>query len=141
VRGTQRWKDNWRVVAPPGAVRVGLARRRGARSDVSGLPAGTPVVLVAGAPGALRRCRAFAAAANVAVEQQYLAFPSAQTPAYLVEDHPASLGLFVKTILAAPPGGVLVWPLAAGVAVLRAFHPWRLLRALAPGRVVVGRRQ
>ena len=140
-----RWGHNWLVVSPPGAVRVDLAhslqRRRGQADDVRGLPAGTPVVLFASAPGAIRRCRTFADAAGLALEDAYLAFPTAASPAYLVEDHRASLRLFVKTILAAPPRRARFNPLAAGLAVVRVFHPWRLIRSLAPGRVVIGRRR
>ena len=109
--------------------------------EIRALPSGTPIVLFASAPGAIRRCRAFAAASGIALEDSYLAFPSARAPAYLVEDHPAPLRLFVRTILAAPPRRGVASPLAAGLAVVRAFHPWRLLRSLAPGRVVVGRRR
>jgi hypothetical protein len=143
--GTERWKSNWLAVSPPGAVAVDLGRsrtRRHARTqEVRALPAGTPVVLFASAPGAIRRCKAFATASGIALQDAYLAFPSAQAPAYLVEDDPAPLRLFVKTILAAPPRRGLASPLAAGLAVIRAFHPWRLLRSIAPGRVVVGRRR
>jgi hypothetical protein len=109
--------------------------------DVRALPAGTPVVLFASAPGAIRRCKAFAAAADVALETGYLAFPSARAPAYLVEDDPAPLRLFVRTILASPPRRSSVSLLGAGLVVVRAFHPWRLIRSIAPGRVVVGKRR
>jgi hypothetical protein len=143
--GTERWKTNWLAVSPPGAVAVDLgrsrARRRARTQEVRALPAGTPVVLFASAPGAIRRCRAFAAASGIALQDAYLAFPSAQAPAYLVEDDPVSLRLFVRTILAAPPRRGLGSPLAAAIAVVRAIHPWRLLRSAAPGRVAVGRRR
>jgi len=141
--GTERWESNWLVVSPPGAVAVDLgrssARRHPRTPEVRALPAGTPVVLFASAPGAIRRCKAFAAASDVALEDAYLAFPSARAPAYLVEDDPAPLRLFVRTILAAPPRRGSVSPLAAGLAVVRAFHPWRLIRSIAPGRVAVGK--
>jgi hypothetical protein len=143
--GTERWETNWHAVSPPGAVAVELgrsyARRHARMPEIRALPAGTPIVLFASAPGAIRRCRAFAAASGIALQDAYLAFPSARAPAYLVEDHPAPLRLFVSTILAAPPRRGIASPLAAGLAVVRAFHPWRLIRSLAPGRVVVGQRR
>jgi hypothetical protein len=143
--GTERWRSNWLAVGPSDAVAVDLGRSRARRhartQEVSVLPAGTPVVLFASAPGAIRRCKAFAAASGVELQHAYLAFPSARAPAYLVEDDPAPLRLFVRTILAAPPRRGFASPLAAGLAVVRAFHPWRVLRSLAPGRVVVGRRR
>ena len=143
--GTERWRDNWLVVSPTGALRVDLdrssAKREGLKRRIRELPPGSPVVLVASAPGAIRRCRRFAAATNVNLESEYLAFPSASAPAYLVEDDPAPLRLFVKTILVAPPRSSFAKLLAAGLGLLRALRPLLLIRAIAPGRVVVGRRR
>ena len=141
----ERWKSNRLVVSPPGAVTVNLGRsrpRRHARApEIRALPTGTGVVLVASAPGARRRCKAFAAATGIDVQQGHLAFPSARAPAYLIEDHPAPLELFVRTILAPPPRRGSVGAIAAGLALVRAFHPWRLIRSLAPGLVIVGERR
>ena len=143
--GAEHWENNWLVVSPPGAVRVDLPRSRGRRREltreVRELGTGTPVVLFASAPGAIRRCRGFAAASDLVLRDEYLAFPSAREPAYLVEDHPAPVRLFVKTILVTPPRRAFVNPLAVALASVRVFHPWRLIRSLAPGRVVVGRRR
>lgn len=140
----ERWRGNWRVVSPAGAIRVDLARsfakRRTLRERVRDLPEGTPVVLVASAPGAIRRCRTFATEADIELEREYLAFPSAVAPAYLVEDAPAPLGVFVRTVLAFPFRSAWSAPIEAVVTLLRALSPWRLMRAIAPGRIVVGRR-
>jgi hypothetical protein len=141
--GSLRWQDNWLVLAPPGAVRVDLDRR-GASGNaiplVASLATGGRVVIAASGPRAARRCREFAAAAELEVERSYLAFPSARAPAYIVEDDPAPLRLFLQTILAAPPGRRFSKPLAAVVALVRALSPSRAVRALAPGRIVLGRR-
>jgi hypothetical protein len=138
-----RWGENWRAVSPVGAVRVSLhrsvARRHARQDEIRCLPAGTPVVLCASAPGALGRCRRFASGAGLELERQYLAFPSADAPAYLVEDAPAPVSLFVETVLAAPPRTRFSLPIGAGLGLLRR-GPWRLFRAVAPGRVVVSRR-
>jgi hypothetical protein len=138
------WRTNRLAVGPAGSVHADLERsplrRRALERSVRELPGGTPVVLSAGAPGAVARCRSFAAHAGVEVQREYLAFPSAQAPAYLVEDAPATVGLFIRTLLVAPPGTRLLAPLEACFAVLRALGPWRLMRMIAPGRVVVGRR-
>jgi len=145
VNGTERWRDNWLVVSPSGALRVDLERssvmRDGLERRISELPSGSPVVLIASAPGAIRRCRRFAAAADVHLETEYLAFPSARAPAYLVEDDPAPLRLFINTILAIPPGSAFGNALAAALGVVRVLRPWRLIRSIAPGRVAVGRRR
>lgn len=104
------------------------------------LPADTPVVLAAAAPGALRRCRAFASDAGIEPERQYLAFPSTAAPAYLVEDAPTPVRVFVETVLVVPPRSVFSTPIGIGLNVLRAVASRRLIRMIAPGRIVVGRR-
>jgi hypothetical protein len=140
----ERWQDNWTAVSPPGAVRVELqrarAKRRAVTQRVRGLEPGTHVVVSASAPRALARCRTFAAEAGVELEREYLAFPSAAAPAYLVEDAPWSVGVFVKDVLVAPPRSALALPIEAALRLLRVLSPWRLIGAVAPGRVVVGRR-
>lgn len=142
--GSDRWRSNWQVVTRPGSVRVDLgrsaARREAAFQKVSELPVGAGVVLCASAPGAARRCRAFAARSGLELEREYLAFPSAAAPAYLVEDAPAPVGVFVKAVLVTPPGVRLRLPVDAALAFARTFSPWRLIRTLAPGRVAVARR-
>lgn len=142
----ERWGENWLAISPPGAVRLDLHRsagkRRATKRTIRDLPAGTPVVLCASAPGAIGRCKTFASEAGITLEREYLAFPSARTPAYLVEDAPAPVRLFVKTVLVTPPRTRTVFstPLGACLSILRALNPWRLIRTIAPGRVVVGRR-
>jgi hypothetical protein len=144
VSDVERWRNNWLVVSPPGAVRVDLhrsaAKRRDVKRTVDALPAGTSIVLSAAAPAAIRRCRRFASETGIDVEREYLAFPTASAPAYLVEDAPATVRVFAKTILVAPPRTLSPLLIEAAVSVLRALSPWRLIRAVAPGRVVVGRR-
>ena len=144
MRAEARWRSNWRAVGPDGAIRVHLPRSRTARRTselgLRRLPAGTSVVLVAAAPGAVRRCAAVAAQAGIVPEREYLAFPSAEAPAYLVEDEPASVRVFVQTVLAVPPRTALALPMHLAFRVLRSFGTWRLTRMVAPGRVVVGRR-
>lgn len=141
---SERWKENLRVVGPHDARVVHLAWFRPARDASPGwvreLPDGTPVVLVAQAPAARLRCRLFAARAGIDLEREYLAFPSARAPAYLVESSAAPVRLFLRSILVSPPGATLRLPLQIGMSLLRAVNNWRLVRAIAPGRVVVGRR-
>jgi hypothetical protein len=138
------WQRNLVAVGPPGALHVPLQRASSARTAleraVRALPEGAPIVISAAAPGAMGRCRAFAAHAGIEVRCEYLAFPSPGAPAYLVEDAPGPVRLFIRNVLVAPPGSRMAAPLEACFAVLRALAPWRLLRTVAPGRVVVGRR-
>jgi hypothetical protein len=145
VIGEERWRGNWLVVSPDASLRVDLRRtrpgRRAQSHAIRDLPAGTPVVLFAAAPGAVGRCKSFASDAGIELEREYLAFPSAAAPGYLVEDAPASVGTFLNTFLAAPPRIPFSGPLEAGLSLLRRLGSWRLIRAIAPGRVAVGRRR
>ncbi len=142
--GAERWRDNWLAVSPDGAVRVHVdrsrAKRRVMQQTARELPPGTPVVLSASAPGAIRRCRAFASGAGIELQREYLALPSASAPGYLVEDAPASIEVLVGSVLATPPGTPFSSAVDAGLGIVRALRPWRLIRAVAPGRVAVGRR-
>jgi hypothetical protein len=139
-----RWRNNWLAIRPPGAVRIDLersgARRLAVERTIRDLQPGTPVVVCASAPGAVRRCRRFAAGTGIELDRAYLAFPSAAAPAYLVEDDAAPMQVFVETVLAAPPRTRFSLPISAGLSLLRVVKPWGLLRLLAPGRVVIGRR-
>jgi hypothetical protein len=137
--GSQRWAENWRAVAPPGAVQVKVTTSWQSRERLRSLPRGTPIVLSAAAPGANRRCNAFAARAGIEVERRYLAFPSAGAPAYLVEDDRTSVRFFLDRVLAPPPRPGLALLLTAMMRVLRAAVPWWGSRFVVPGRVVVGR--
>jgi hypothetical protein len=144
MTGHDRWRTNRLAVGPAGSVHADLARsplrRRALERSVRELPGGTPVLLSAAAPGAAGRCRSFAARTGVDIQREYLAFPSAGAPAYLVEDAPGTVRLFLGTVLVAPPGARLLAPLEAGFAFLRAVAPWWFTRWVAPGRVAVGRR-
>src|SRR4051812_46361709 len=128
-----RWRENWLVVGPPGAARVNVtrraAKRRAPQQSIRELRAGTPVVLRATGPGARRRCAGFACEAGIELEREYLAFPSAVAPAYLVEDAPAPIRMFVQNVLVTPPGMAWSTPVDASLGLLRALRPWRLVRA------------
>jgi hypothetical protein len=139
--GAPRWSENWRALAPAGAipVRVPHGRNRELEARVRSLPTGTSIVLSATAPGARRRCRALARRAGIAIEREYLAVPSATAPGYLIEDARAPIRFFVDRVLApvvAPPLGL---PVAAALDVCRKAVPWRIVRLFTPGRVSVGR--
>lgn len=142
--GNDRWHDNWRTLSSSEATCVDVARSRArrvaAKRIVRGLPSGAPVVLRASAPAATARCRRFAAQTGLHVEREYLAFPSAGAPAYLVEDAPASVDAFVERILVTPPRMPFSSAVDVCLSILRVIGPRLLIRAVAPGRVVVGRR-
>jgi hypothetical protein len=144
VISAERWRENWRAVGNGATLQLDLPRSRAGRrahlASIRELADGTRVVLSASAPGAPRRCRSFASAAGLELEREYLAFPTAAAPAYLVEDAPAPVRLFVANALVAPSRPGLALPIELGLELLRRVRSWRLVRLLAPGRVVVGRR-
>lgn len=143
MAGAARWRDNWRVLAPQGAVRVELGRsgrvRREAERAVRELPPGAPVVLSIAGPWSARRCRRFATRSGLVIEREFLAVPSVAAPAYLVEDQRGPVELFLASVLVTPPGVPLARTVDAILGLVRALGPVRLIRALAPGRIVVGR--
>src|ERR687886_313572 len=126
VISNERWRNNWLVVGPAGSVAVDLGRsatrRRAQQRSIRELPIATPVVLRASAPGAIQRCRRFAADAGLELEREYLAFPSARSPAYLVEDAPSTIGIFLQTALVAPPRARFATVIEACFVLLRALR-------------------
>jgi hypothetical protein len=141
---SERWGGNWRAVSDDGSVRIDVGRGRGgaraAVADARRLSAGTGVVLVVPAPGSTRRARHIAAAAGVDISREYLAFPSATEPAYLVENAPGPFRLFVDNVLGSPSAGVAGRLQDLAVAVIRRTRPRRLIGVLGAGSVAVGRR-
>jgi hypothetical protein len=75
----------------------------------------------------------------VMLEREFLAMPSLAAPAYLVEDARETVEVFLKTVLVTPPGVPLTGLVDRVLGMVRALRPLRVIRALAPGRVVVGR--
>jgi hypothetical protein len=138
-----RWERNRAVVAPPGALEVNVprsrTRRRALRKRLETIAAGTPVVLCASAPFARRRVRRLARQSGLELVREYLAFPTAAAPAYLIEEDASAIGFFIEHALVVPPGPRIPLPVEFAVRAVRAFEPTRLLRLVAPGRVVVGR--
>ncbi len=141
-----RWRGNSHVVAPRSAFEVHLSPFRRNRRDlvqaIAGLAPGAPVVVSTSAPWAAARCRRFARRAGIDIHREYLALPTARTPAYIVEDAPASAATFVHDVLVVPPRAVVSAPIDAALTLIRRLDdPSRALRMLAPGRIVVGARR
>jgi hypothetical protein len=140
---TARWRDNRSLVGTADAVEVDVPRARAgqaaARRRIASLEPGAGVVVCASGPFPGRRVRRLAEATALALDRQYLAFPSAAAPAYLVEDAPAAIDYFLRHTLVAPPGVRFGPALELVVAALRRFAPVRLVRLAVPGRVAVGR--
>jgi hypothetical protein len=138
------WKENWRVLAPTADRRTDLSRRGGMRAAVDELrelPEGTLVAIFAPGFGAVHRVRKCARRAEIVHWREYMAFPSVQAPAYLVEASPTSLDYFFDTVATVPPNVAKLESAAnLGLTVLRAACRSSLLRRLFPGRILVGSR-
>jgi hypothetical protein len=133
------WAERWRVIAPPGAVRVDLGRGGRARHGFPQLASGAPVVLCASGLLARRTVRRAARGAGIRLEREYLALPSADQPAFLVQDRSAAVDYFRRRILTSPPGRARAWAAALALGTAR-LAPAGLLGAMAPGCVALGRR-
>lgn len=140
---TARWRDNRSLVGTVGAVQVDVPRARAgqaaARRRIASLGPGAGVVVCASGPLPGRRLRRLAGATALSLDRQFLAFPSAAAPAYLVEDAPAAIDYFLRHTLVAPPGVRFGPALELVVAALRRLAPVRLVRLAVPGRIAVGR--
>jgi hypothetical protein len=104
------------------------------------LPSGTTVALHDAGRGAGRRCRRFAAAAELEIASEYLSVPSLQAPLYLVENAPEPLRYLWSELAPLPfpprhPGRT-----EAGRRLVLAFGLWRWTALALPQRIVIGRR-
>lgn len=138
--------SGWRLILPDAqtmmVTRPGPAAARTARRRLSALPAGTTVVLLDDLPGSRRRTRRLAARSAITVQHEYAVLPRLSTPVVVVEDRPAAVRWASNCLLAVPPGTVRFAPVVdACLRVLRRWAPPGVLGAVAPGRVLVGRRQ
>lgn len=126
----------WRVFDAGDAVEVREPRRR----DLVRLPRGARVRLVVDGVGARRRLRRAARRAGIVLERELIVVPSTRHPVVLVDDHPDAVRSFWDTVVAPPPGLARGWlPVTLAIGLGRRL-PWAWTGAVAPGRVVVGRK-
>jgi hypothetical protein len=134
----------WRVTEG-GGVQVRLPRGRSEVAELSeavrGLPSGTSVALSDTTRWARRRCRRFAAGAELEIESEYLAIPSLRSPQYLVEDAPETVRYFWTEVAALPFRSRFRAPAELALGLVRVLGLWRWTALVLPQRMVVGRRQ
>jgi hypothetical protein len=146
MRLPARRREGWRLLAPPGALRLevplGRARLRRLRQQIMALPPGAAVVLSDPWLGSRWRCRRLAAATGLELESGYLALPTPAAPIWLIQDRPGPVTYAFTHLLTVPPGTVRMVP-AMDAAVRIAGLPAlaRHARPLVPGRLWVGRRR
>jgi hypothetical protein len=105
------------------------------------LPSGTSVALVTDRWLSRSRLRRRARLAGVTIERELIVVPTTTSPVMVVDDERTAVRHFWGSVAAAPPG--VTWAHAPLTAVLLGMRtlPWRWTGAVAPGRVLVGRRR
>jgi hypothetical protein len=133
----------WSVLCPEATVfiDVGAVGARAARTWLRSLPAGIPVALSEDHALSRLRLRLLARTARVAVQRELVVLPRCADPVVVLDDAEASVRRFWTSFAAVPPG-VDRAVLPASLAVwLAARMPWSWTGAVAPGRLVLGRRR
>jgi hypothetical protein len=141
LNGDPAWTTRYQVMAAPDALVVDVPRSRSARRKtamtVRALPPGRGVVL----RGSSSAIRALAGAAGVRIAREFIALPSATSPAYLVEDDALPLALLCTAFLSVPPGLVRLAGPAGGLLRVGALAGRsRLVRLALRSRIAVGTR-
>jgi hypothetical protein len=127
----------WRVFGEQDVLEIRDPRR----GDLRRLPAGTAVRLVVDRPGARRRVRRVMRRAGLVVERELIAVPSTGRPVALIDDHPDAVRTFWWSVVTPPPGLCRGWLAATLLIGLGRRLPWTWTGAVAPGRVVLGRKR
>ncbi|NUR99588.1 MAG: hypothetical protein HOV67_30550 [Kribbellaceae bacterium] len=127
----------WLQLCPPGTVEHDL--RRGP-VDPGQVSADGPVVLMDQHPRSRRRLRRAARELGVVLEREFVVLPTLDRPMVVVDDVEEAVRHFWTAVATVPPGLAFAVPASAMLALAR-LTPWRWTGALAPARVVVGRRR
>jgi hypothetical protein len=128
----------WLQLCPPGTVEHDL--RHGPVPALSELSADGPVVLLDQRPHSRRRLRRTARELGVVLEREFVVLPTLDRPMVVIDDVEEAIKHFWTAVATVPPGLAFAVPASALLALAR-LAPWRWTGALAPARVVVGRRR
>lgn len=126
----------WLQLCPPGTVEIDL-RVGPVTLD---RPTAGPVVLIDQRPFSRRRLRRLAAELGVVLEREFVVLPAVERPLVVIDDTREAVRHFWAAVATVPPGLALTAVPAAVALRLARLAPWRWTGAVAPGRVVVGRR-
>ncbi|GAA3121624.1 hypothetical protein JOF29_006655 [Kribbella aluminosa] len=127
----------WLQLCPPGTVGIDL-RDGPVRADQ--LSSDGPVVLVDQRPRSRHRLRRTAKELGVVLEREFVVLPTLDRPMVVVDDVEEAVRYFWTAVATVPPGFAFAVPASAALGLARRA-PWRWTGALAPARVVVGRRR
>ncbi|TDO48920.1 hypothetical protein EV651_12244 [Kribbella sp. VKM Ac-2571] len=127
----------WLQLCPPGTVELDL--RFGPVGAAQLSPDG-PVVLLDQRARSRRRLRRTARELGVVLEREFVVLPTLDRPMVVVDDVEEAIKYFWTAVATVPPGFAFALPASACLGLAR-LAPWRWTGALAPARVVVGRRR
>lgn len=102
---------------------------------------GTPVVLLTDAPFSRPRLRRLARRAGICIDRELIAVPSTTSSLVLVDDDESAVRHFWASVATVPPGLTRSSAPATLLLMLARILPWGLTGAVAPGRVLIGRRR
>jgi hypothetical protein len=126
----------WLQLCPPGTVDIDV-RSGAVRPDQL---AAEVVVLVDQRPFSRRRLRRLAAELGIVLEREFVVLPTVERPLMVIDDTKEAVRFFWTAVATVPPGLALTAVPASALLGIARRAPWRWTGALAPGRVVIGRR-
>jgi hypothetical protein len=127
----------WLQLCPPGTAEIDLRSGPVVTAELSGE---FPVVLIDQRPFSRRRMRRVARELGVVLEREFVVVPSVDRPLVVVDDTREAIRHFWTAVATVPPGLTLATVPASALLGLARLAPWRWTGAVAPGRVVIGRR-
>ncbi|MGN6131812.1 MAG: hypothetical protein ACTHOK_15840 [Nocardioidaceae bacterium] len=134
--GTGGGKPPWSVLCEPDAL---LLHRPGA-GPLRTVPAGRQVALALDGPLARWRLRRLARRCGVRVDRELIAVPSTTRPVAVFDDEESAVRHFWTAVVTVPPGVAGPAPLLTVALRLARRMPWSWTGALAPTRIIIGRR-
>ena len=139
-----------RVLLPQNAA-LAWPDSSGDADRVMALPPGAPVALADRRLGSRSRLRRQASRLGVVVDAEYVVLPTWGRATFVANDDPASLRWLMSTLATTPPDlsrgrlavdvALRLWLSLAGAGRPGADLAARLLVVVAPGRLVIGRRE
>jgi hypothetical protein len=127
----------WRVFAEVSAHEV----REPSPQELLALAPGSAVVLVSDRPLSRWRLRRTARLAGVRIDRELIAIPTSRRPQVILDDSPVVVRHFWKKVAMVPPGVAALGGAAEAALRFARLLPPSWTGAIAPGRVLVGRKQ
>lgn len=141
-RGPLTWREPddgtppWSILCEPDAVLLHRPHVDALRS----VAAGRQVALALDGPLARWRLRRVARRGGMRVDRELVAVPSTSRPVAVFDDEESAVRHFWAAVVTVPPGVAGPAPLLTVALKLARRMPWTWTGALAPTRVVIGRR-